>query len=186
MRPIALITLCLVTVCLRPVKAASERVTIDGLISADPFPAGFSVTQRDVKQGDRVVANNLLFTKTDSPTRAMILIERREIADRAARAAKIKAYLTAAAAPWLKQGWVVQVRSLPNLDTVDFSQPIVIDLDATKDGHKPIAIDLQIIFEKFAYEMESLSSDAAELKTMIAWCASVRPLEQPPATQPAK
>jgi hypothetical protein len=80
----------------------------------------------------------------------------------------------------------MKVRSLPNLETVDLSQPLVMDLDATKDGHKSVAIDIEIIFDKFVYEIESLSSDPAELETMMAWRQSVHPVPQTPATQPTE
>jgi hypothetical protein len=71
MRLLTLIALCFAMGCGRPAAAPPDRITIEGLITADPLPAGFVVTRKDVKQAGEIRATNLAVAKTDSSTRAV-------------------------------------------------------------------------------------------------------------------
>src|SRR5687768_7321271 len=112
--------LCLLATGAGPATAGSDRLTIEGLVSAAPVPTGFVVTRQDAKDGEKVVGHYLILTKDDSPTRALVQIERREIKERAGRVATLKAYINAAAATWQKQGYTLKPRTLPNFETIDF------------------------------------------------------------------
>ena len=179
------IIVCLLATGVQPAGAAPERVEIEGLISAAPVPAGFTVMRRDVTQRG-VTANYLVLAKDGSPTRGLVQIERREFSTRPARIDTLKAYLEAAFGSWRKKGYAVKARTLPAFETIDFAKPVLIDLDLTKEGEKPIAIHMEVFFDRFAYQTASLSTDDGELKVMIDWCKSVRPATAGAATRPAE
>ena len=178
--------LCVLALGAGPGPGASGRVTVEGLVSAAPVPAGFDVTRKDVKNGEQLVGHYLILAKEGSPTRGVVQIERREIAERRARVATLKAYANAAAATWQKQGYSLKARGVPNFETVDFAKPVSIELDATKEGESPVAIHMEVFFDQFAYQVMCVSTDAAEAKPVIEWCKSVRPLTEGPAAGPAK
>ena len=173
--------LCLVAAGAGPAPAESHRVTLEGLVSAAPVPAGFEVARQDVKNGDEVAGHYLVLTKEGSPTRGLVQIERREIAERPARVATLKAYVNAAAATWQKQGYALRVKSVPKFETIDFAKPVPVELDATKAGESPVLIHMEVFFDKFAYQVMCVSTEPAEAKTMIEWCGSVRPVTEAPA-----
>jgi hypothetical protein len=185
---IAVVVVCLLAPGAQSAWAAGpERVEIEDLVSAAPVPKGFTVTRKDVNEGGKVVGTLLILTKEGSPTRGLVQIERREISAPPARVATLKAYINAAAATWQKQGYAVKARTLPKFETIDFAKPVAIDLDATKDGAKPVVTHMEVFFDRFAYQaMCASAGEDADVKAMTDWCKSVRSPTGGAATRPAR
>lgn len=176
-----------VCVCVTSSAFAAERITLAGLVTADPVPAEYEVRQQDIKDGQRVALNLLVVMKEGSTTAAVVQIDRRTIAEKPARLAALKAYVNSNADSWAQRGYGVKVKSLPDLETIDFSKPVDIELEATKEGEATRTLHIRIIFDKFAYMIMCISNEPAQGKTMLAWARSVQPAKEAAATtQPAK
>lgn len=181
-----LMVACFLVVGSLAAQAAPQRVEIEGLVTAAPVPEGYALARRDLQEGGETKAHMLLVGRDGSPTRASVLIERREVKTRPAQIATLKAYVNAAAATWQQQGWTVKSRTVLTLERVDFAQPVVVELVATKEGQPPMMIHLKVMFEQFPCSVMTLSSDEGQLKQMLEWSQTVRPIPGAPATRPAK
>lgn len=204
MRPItrSLFCVCSALVCLWVMgvgqvasaeeSSDAERITIDGLVSAAPVPEGFSVRKQDLKNGEEVVGHLLIVLKEGVRTAGIVQIERRTVATRAARVATLKAYVNAAADTWKQRGYAVKVKALPDFEKVDMTKPVIVELDATKEGQAAAVVFMKVFFDQFAFAVTCSSTDPAYEKAMIAWCHTVRPIAQdtdaatPAATPPAQ
>lgn len=164
----------------------AERITIDGLVPAAPLPEGFSVRKQDIKNGEVIGGHLLIVTKEGVRTAGIVQIEKRDFTKRAARVAAFKGYFNSTIESWRQRGFTVTGKAVPDMDNLDFSKPVIVVMNAAKEGESSVAIYMKVFFTQYAYAVMCTSGDPASGKTMITWCGTVEPISQGTASQPAQ
>jgi hypothetical protein len=155
-------------------QAKPERVSLEGLATADGLPNGYKVVSKEVRNGDKLLGHRLFITKDGTVSKVIIGIEERPITTRPERVAATKGYVNATAQVLVKAGLKLVKRSIPDLEKANLDKRFVANLVFEKPDGGEVLVQLQIFFGKAAYHVQVVGDNRKDFDALVRWARTVR------------
>jgi hypothetical protein len=152
-----------------------QRVELEGLLTAEPVPAGYQVSRQDVKNGDEVALHQVLIAKPEATSRVAVTVEPRKMPTRLHKSAALKAYINATASSLVKAGLTLSGKNIPDIEKADLSTRQVAELTFTRPDKADVYVQIQVFFTDIGYNAVILSTDKADYDALCKWATSIQP-----------
>jgi len=155
-------------------RPASNRITIENLITAAPLPEDFWISRENFLDGDRVVGHKLLLTRERAVSKVIVQIQKRRIATREEKAGAAKASVIAITESFHEAGLKVIEKKLPDLGKSDFKKRMFMDFiyEKPRDGSR-LYVQMQIFFTDQAHTVVVISESREVHDRLTRWARSV-------------
>jgi hypothetical protein len=155
-------------------KPDAKRVSVLGLVTAEPLPPGYKATSKEIRDGETVRGHLVMVEKEGVSAKSVISIDERSITTRPQMVAATKGYINGTAQAFARAGLTLVKKSIPDLAQVDFKKPVVVDLIYQKQDGGEVFVQLQILFGKAGYNVQVVGESRKEFEAVTAWATSVR------------
>ena len=153
----------------------ARQITIEGLVTADPLPAGYTVTRSQSLERGGARGHVLLFENPETDSKVSVTIQQGNLTTRETRVAAAKAYVNAGGAVFREKGWNLVDKRLPDIENNNFQQKVIAELffENPDDGRK-LTVQIQIFFTKSGYDVVIAAEDKAEYEMLCQWALSLK------------
>jgi hypothetical protein len=156
-----------------PIKAG--RITIEGLVTADPLPAGYTVTRNEMIDNGESLGYHLLFAKRGSKSMISATILTEDFTARADRIAAAKTYVNTAISHYGDKGFKLVEQRVPEIDNANLQQKLIVELifDDPNERSK-FLLQMQIFFGKSSYNVAIAAYDKDDYEMLARWALSMQ------------
>ncbi len=155
--------------------ARAGRITIEGLVTADPLPPGYTVTRSEVLDNGASLGHHLLFAKRDSKSMISATILTEDFTARAERIAAAKTYVDTAISHYRDKGFKLVEKRIPDIDNENLQQKLMVEFvfDDPNERNK-FLLQMQIFFGKWSYNVAIAAYDKDDYQMLAQWALSLQ------------
>jgi hypothetical protein len=155
--------------------AQARQITIEGLVTADPLPPGYTVTRSDIVENGELRGRLLSIANPESQSNVKVGIDVRDFTARGARVAAAKDYVNTGVAAIRDKGWNLTEQRIPDLDNNDFQQRVIVELFCEDpDNGEKLTAQLQIFFAKSGYSVVIIADNRKDYDMLCRWALSLK------------
>ena len=136
-------------------------------------PLGFTVSKHPVVVDGKLLGFQVQLLKEDSITKAIIKVELTDRSERATRVAACKGYVNGLATELKASGFKLTDKKLPDIETSDFAEPIVVDMTFEDAANTKVFVKKRMFFTNKGYDITLMSEDLSELQLLADWSTQV-------------
>lgn len=165
-----------------PPKKA-DRVTVEGLITADPLPKGYAATKTELKEEEKLEAYLLMFTKEGAVSKVAVTIETRTLTNRAEKIAALKGYVNGTTQTLTNAGMKLVKKKIPNIDKVNVEKRTTCEFVYETAEGAPIDVQIQVFFTDKGHDVLVIADNKDDYKALTKWAKSIRGVEASEAAE---
>lgn len=160
----------------KPEKKKAGRVEIEGLLTAEPLPAGYDCTPSELKDDNgALLGHQLVFTKEGVVSKVMVKIENRKLPDRAHKKTTLKAYVNGTVHMFNDAGLKLVKKKLPDIEKVNVANRTTCDLVYQTAEGAEIDVQIQVFFTDVGYLVTVIADSQNDYKTLTKWAKTIQP-----------
>jgi hypothetical protein len=154
----------------------SRRVTLEGLVTADPLPEGYAVVRETLKdEAGKSVGDLLVVSKAGMVSKVIVTVDRASNAEtQPSKVAATRSYVNGTAQSFVGAGMKIVKKNIPDIAKANLDERVVIDLALEKPGGGEVQVQLQVFFEKAVYALQVIGEDKVEFEELVEWASSVK------------
>jgi hypothetical protein len=157
-----------------------RRLTIENLVTAEPAPVGYDYGLNELKDGDKLLGHQLVFSKEGTASKVLVSVEERNLPDKDHKLTAIKGYVNGTAQSLAGAGLKLVKKELPDVEKVDVDKRTIFGLTyQTADGGD-LFVQLQILFTDVGYNIMVVGDNEDDFKTLAKWAETIEPLKREP------
>lgn len=157
-----------------------QRVTIEELLTAAPVPDGYDVTLKELKNGDKLLGHQLLFTKEGQVSKVMTTIEDRKLPDKAYKIAALKGYINGTAGMFADAGLKLVKKQIPDVEKLNVDKRTRCSLVYNTAEGADIYVQMQIFFTDHGYSITVLADNEEDYKALSKWAETIEAAKKTP------
>ena len=155
-----------------------ERVTIAGLVTAEPVPEGYDVTSNDIKNGDEVLGHQLLITKDGAVSKVSVTVETRDLTDRPHKIAALKGYINGTNKTLSDAGLKLVKKHIPDMEKVNVDKRTRCNFIYQRPDGSEIYVHIQVCFTNHGHNVLVIADNQDDFKSLGKWAESIEPVKK--------
>jgi hypothetical protein len=157
-------------------EAEPKRVTLEGLVTADPLPEGYAVVRQGVQdKAGKSTGDLLIVSKEGSVSKVIITVDRAsKVATRPGKVAATKGYVNGTAQSLVTGGMKIVKKNIPDIAKANLDDRLAVDLTLEKPGGTQVMVQIQVFFENVGYAVQVIGEDKGEFAKLVEWAKSVK------------
>ena len=101
----------------------AKPVTIENLVTAHPVPEGYAVSLNELKDGEKLLGHQLVFSTDGAVSKVLVTVEDRKLPDKAHKITALKGYINGTAKSLAAAGLKLVKKDIPDIEKVNVDKP---------------------------------------------------------------
>ena len=156
----------------------AKPVTIENLVTAQPMPEGYAVSRNELKDGEKLLGYQLVFTKEGVVSKVTVTIEERKLSDKGHKIAALKGYINGTAKSFAAAGLKLVKKDIPDIEKLNVNNRTKCSLAYKTAEGGDIWIQMQILFTDIGYNIMVVADIEGDYKALTKWAETIQPAKK--------
>jgi hypothetical protein len=154
----------------------AKPVTIENLVTAQPLPEGYAVSLNELKDGEKSLGHQLVFSTEGAVSKVMVTVEDRKLPDKAHKITALKGYINGTAKSLAAAGLKLVKKDIPDIEKVNVNKRTKCSLTYKTAEGGDIFIQMQILFTDVGYNIMVVADNEGDYKALSKWAETMQPV----------